>query len=98
MESETNLTNIRCSHCNCLILRPNLGHKRFVEVVLPGDAQFNEFWMIEDIYSFDNIAVTHQFEDKKLLTCAECEKGILGYIQLPANVSYLAVEQVSYEE
>lgn len=98
MESETNLTNIRCSVCNCLILRPQLGSRRIVEVTLPGDVQSTEFWKIDDVYSFDNIAVSHPFEDKKLLTCAECERGVLGFIELPSNISYLAVDRVSYDE
>jgi hypothetical protein len=60
--------------------------------------QSSEFWRIEDIYDFDNIAVSHQFEDKKLLTCAECERGVLGFILVETNVSYLAVDRVSYQE
>lgn len=52
------------------------------------------FWRVDDVYAFDNIAVSKEVAGMKLLTCAECERGVLGVMELPSRVCFLCCSRV----
>lgn len=57
------------------------------------------FWRVEDMFHFENIgflrASTAQ-PNRKYLTCAGCEKGVLGVHLLDENAILLAQANVNY--
>lgn len=56
--------------------------------------ELNEFWMVKDIYFFENIGFTKTVNEKKYLICADCEQGPIGYFDKNQNKSYIASSRV----
>lgn len=48
------------------------------------------------MYTFENIGFSHTVENKKYLSCADCEVGPLGYHDLDTKDIYLAMSRVDY--
>jgi guanine nucleotide exchange factor len=54
--------------------------------------------MVRDMFDFENIAFAHTVGDFKYLTCADCEREVLG-VQLltaPGKPIYLCCSRVKY--
>lgn len=64
---------------------------------------FTEFWLLEDIFQFDNVGVSRDVDvdgrQIKYLTCADCEIGPIGwYAADDKKAIYLCVnERVAYD-
>ncbi len=58
-----------------------------------------KFWFIADMFDFENIGflrVTEARPNLKYLTCAGCEKGVLGVQLLEEKRIYLEAQRVRY--
>nr|XP_039268818.1 guanine nucleotide exchange factor MSS4-like [Styela clava] len=40
--------------------------------------KLNEFWMVSDMYDFENIGFCNTVDNIKYLACADCERGPVG--------------------
>ena len=56
-----------------------------------------EFWMVKDMYTFENIGFSNTVDNRKYLTCADCEVGPIGYHDLETKKSYIALARVKHE-
>lgn len=59
---------------------------------------FHEFWMVEDMFTFENIGFSNSVGDLKYLICADCEMGPVGYHVISSKKNYVALERVKHEE
>ncbi|XP_071563678.1 guanine nucleotide exchange factor MSS4 homolog [Temnothorax nylanderi] len=57
----------------------------------------SDYWLIEDMYTFENIGVSHTVGNVKYLACADCERGPVGWHDLSTKKSYIALCRVKYE-
>ncbi|KAG5675841.1 hypothetical protein PVAND_005711 [Polypedilum vanderplanki] len=109
-EDQKNRNKIRCQYCNCLILNSASAHYTDIVFSLPlvhqkrsksiddlDTEEFNQYWMIEDMYTFENIGFSNTVGDYKYLICADCEMGPFGYHDLKDKKCYLALKRVKYE-
>jgi DNA-directed RNA polymerase subunit RPC12/RpoP len=82
-------TLIRCRICNSKILRRQHAKERVVvakaalptechDALFKADERDAEFWLIGDMFDFENIGFLKTVNDVKLLTCADCEREPLG--------------------
>lgn len=59
---------------------------------------FKEFWVVEDMFTFENIGFSNSVGDFKYLICADCEMGPVGYHVISSKKNYVALERVKHEE
>ena len=62
---------------------------------LVGDT-YDQFWVVSDPFQFENITFSRTVEGYKYLSCAECEKEVIGAQLLPEQQVYIAVNKVKY--
>ena len=56
-----------------------------------------QFWLLSDMLTFENIGFTNTVDKKKYLICADCEIGPLGFQSLDKPNEFLVcVERVKY--
>ena len=53
-----------------------------------------DFWFVEDMYAFENVAFTKTVTGVKYLACADCEVGPIGWFDMTAKTSYIALTRV----
>jgi len=103
---------IICKVCNCKILKSNIGTFHTLNPdngFLPNERQqtggnevplgetLKYFWELDDVFQFENIGFSRDSKEKKYLTCADCERGILGFQDLITKKIYLAHKRVAYQ-
>ncbi|XP_050078761.1 guanine nucleotide exchange factor MSS4 homolog [Anopheles maculipalpis] len=109
-EDGKNKTNVKCLHCGSLILKPANSDFDSTEFNLPMAKQkrqtavekeegyaaetLKDFWMVKDMYTFENIGFSNTVDNRKYLTCADCEVGPIGYHDLETKKSYIALARV----
>lgn len=56
-----------------------------------------EFWLVIDMLTFENVGFTKTLENKKYLICADCEVGPIGFQDLenPKQL-FVAYSRVNY--
>uniref|UniRef100_A0A1B6DET8 Mss4-like protein n=1 Tax=Clastoptera arizonana TaxID=38151 RepID=A0A1B6DET8_9HEMI len=108
IEEGKNKENTFCNLCSCRILNSGNGILKEVEFRLPDmmkKAKCNEdhtseeithVWLVNDMLSFENIGVSKSVNGIKYLTCADCEMGPIGWMDLETNISYLAITRVKH--
>lgn len=109
-EGNKNAKALCCQRCNCKILSPNTGtfetslekdlhvmHKKQEDAGIKKE-KMKQFFMVNDIYDFDNIGVTKPVENDtlKYLICADCEVGPLGWYCISTKKSYVALARVKF--
>ncbi|XP_035910987.1 guanine nucleotide exchange factor MSS4 homolog [Anopheles stephensi] len=111
-EDGKNRTNVKCLHCGSLILRaansdfdstaydlPVAKQKRQTAVdkeEVFASETLKDFWMVKDMYTFENIGFSNTVDNRKYLTCADCELGPIGYHDLETKKSYIALARVQH--
>lgn len=55
-----------------------------------------EYWVVDDMFKFDNIGFCNDVETTKFLICADCEKGPLGFQIVNESNCYLALSRVKH--
>lgn len=56
-----------------------------------------EWWMVPDMYMFENVGFSNTVGTFKFLTCADCEQGPVGIHNLTVKKSYVAVQRIVYK-
>ena len=59
----------------------------------------DEFWVVEDMYHFENVGFSKAVNNVKYLICADCEMGPIGYhdpAQRPSRF-YVALARVNHK-
>ncbi|XP_050356249.1 guanine nucleotide exchange factor MSS4 homolog [Nymphalis io] len=109
VENGTNKLNVKCKFCGSKILDKNSGKYMKLEKDLPlmqqdtrKDAgiqseKVNEFYHVENMYTFENIGFTHTVDNYKYLSCADCDAGPVGYYDMNTKHSYVALTRVNHE-
>ncbi|XP_012224300.1 guanine nucleotide exchange factor MSS4 [Linepithema humile] len=103
-----NKDKVYCTFCPSKML--NAGTARLInkEFALPhihikGEGEANQqetisdYWLVEDMYTFENIGVSHTVGNVKYLACADCERGPVGWHDLSTKKSYIALCRVKHE-
>jgi hypothetical protein len=111
-ETNRNKKKVKCVRCDSYILQPNsCTFKRldsFVEV--PSMMQkkdlatsnkienesLNEFWLVNDMHTFENVGFTNSVSDRKYLICADCEIGPIGFQIINTNEFYVCLKRVKH--
>lgn len=71
-------------------------HSR-VEDKADQEESISDYWLVEDMYTFENIAVSNTVDNVKYLSCADCERGPVGWYDLSTKKSYIALSRVKHE-
>lgn len=58
---------------------------------------FRDFWMVDDMFTFENIGFSNTVGDYKYLICADCEMGPVGYHELSTKKNFIALTRVKHE-
>ncbi|KRT80976.1 hypothetical protein AMK59_5037 [Oryctes borbonicus] len=105
IDNGRNLRSVICKYCTSVILTPLSASISYFEFDLPLMSQkkndgnietetVSTFWIVNDMFTFQNVGFSHTIEDKKYLTCADCEAGPIGYHDLSQKKSYVALSRV----
>ncbi|XP_018573904.1 guanine nucleotide exchange factor MSS4 homolog [Anoplophora glabripennis] len=101
-----NRRSVKCKYCNSVILSPASASFTSLEFQLPliKQKKVNEsnpetenvslFWVVNDIFTFQNVGFSNTVGNNKYLTCADCEAGPIGYHDIPSKISYVALNRV----
>ncbi|XP_033626889.1 guanine nucleotide exchange factor MSS4-like [Asterias rubens] len=108
-EKNMNVKNLACARCQSIVLRPGLAKATQKKFFLPhmkvktanqepnDGEELEDFWLIEGMYTFENVGFTNTVKSIKYLICADCEVGPIGYHDLETKENfYVAVERVVY--
>jgi hypothetical protein len=58
---------------------------------------FKQFWVVDDMFTFENIGFSNDCGDYKYLICADCEMGPFGYHDISTKKNYVALKRVKHE-
>jgi len=109
LQNGQNAKKIICKVCSTDILLPAHGTHVTQPISLPTgkdgettDALTN-FWHVKDIFDFQNIGFLRTVQSSntqvKYLTCASCERGVLGVQQVDnQNKIFLSHDRVTYKQ
>lgn len=59
---------------------------------------FKEYWIIDDMFHFENIGFSNTVGNYKYLICADCEMGPVGYHDITTKTNYVALQRVKHEQ
>ncbi|XP_035487907.1 guanine nucleotide exchange factor MSS4 [Scophthalmus maximus] len=107
-----NIKSVLCQRCGSKVLCPGMATLEEKELFLPsmrkksglsttegsvdGDT-LTAHWLVDDMYTFENVGFTNDVGRIKYLICADCEIGPIGWHCLDDKKSfYVAVERVNY--
>ncbi|CAK1543393.1 unnamed protein product [Leptosia nina] len=94
VEDGTNKLIVKCKYCGSKILDRKAGKFVTDEINLPlmlqeksPDSQvqyekINQFYFVDNMYTFENIGFTHTIDNCKYLSCADCDAGPIGSLEL----------------
>ncbi|XP_034825996.1 guanine nucleotide exchange factor MSS4 homolog [Maniola hyperantus] len=94
---------VKCKYCGSKILDKKSGKYIAQEKELPlmqqdtrneGEIQsekVNQFYHVENMFTFENIGFTHTVDCYKYLSCADCDAGPVGYYDMNTKHSYVAL-------
>ncbi|XP_023934341.1 guanine nucleotide exchange factor MSS4 homolog [Bicyclus anynana] len=108
VENGLNKLVVKCKYCGSKILDKKLGKYILQEKELPlmqqdtrkeGEIQnekVNQFYHVENMFTFDNIGFTHTVDCYKYLSCADCDAGPVGYYDMNSKHSYVALSRIEH--
>ncbi len=110
LDRNVNAKQLVCLRCGSKILPPKVGvyfedidfdlyvmHKKQEEQGLVKETT-NQFYVVDNMFDFDNVGFTKNIDDKvKLLTCADCEVGPIGWHDLKTKRSYVALGRIKHQ-
>ena len=63
----------------------------------PSGDTLTDFWLVKDMFNFENVGFSKTSGDLKYLLCADCEVGPIGFHLLASpNEFYVACSRVQY--
>ncbi|XP_060066526.1 guanine nucleotide exchange factor MSS4-like [Ylistrum balloti] len=105
-----NKTKICCQRCSSVILLPQKASMKEKELFLPhmkkkpnaapkDGETLNKFWLVDDMFTFENLGFTNTVDNIKYLICADCEVGPIGVHDIRQNKQfYIALDRVRHED
>lgn len=54
------------------------------------------FWVVNDMFTFENIGFSNTIGNRKFLTCADCDMGPVGYHDIDNKKCYIALKRVRH--
>ncbi|XP_029549586.1 guanine nucleotide exchange factor MSS4 [Salmo trutta] len=107
-----NIKSVLCQRCGSKVLCPGMAVFAEKELFLPsmrkkttitqsegsvdGDT-LTTHWLVDDMYTFENVGFTKDVGRIKYLICADCEIGPIGWHCLDDTKSfYVALERVNH--
>jgi len=107
--SGRNALGVHCVHCPTLILCVGAAAHHPAPHPLPLNShtkdtkpeeyqQVSSWWMVEDMFTFENIGFSHTVDSRKFLVCANCERGPVGFHDIEGKKSYVALDRVRHGE
>jgi hypothetical protein len=107
-----NGTSVLCQRCSSVILRPNLAVLTQKEIFLPHMRQKSEgaacsddgetltnFWLVDNMYTFENVGFSNTVGTTKYLICADCEIGPVGWHDITDKTAfYVALDRVEHRD
>ncbi|KAJ8259613.1 hypothetical protein GJAV_G00171460 [Gymnothorax javanicus] len=111
-EDGKNMKSVLCQRCGSKVLCPGMAVLAKKELFLPsmrkktgitqgegtmdGDT-LSDHWLVDDMYTFENVGFTKDVGKVKYLICADCEIGPIGWHSLDDKKSfYVALERVDH--
>ncbi|XP_005187760.1 guanine nucleotide exchange factor MSS4 homolog [Musca domestica] len=107
--NEKNKQEVRCRFCNSLMLKEQEGTYESKQFDLPLTHQKNtkdintieteslsDFWVINDMFTFENIGFSNTVDKRKFLICADCDMGPVGYHDIDTKKCYVALKRVHH--
>ncbi|XP_061400966.1 guanine nucleotide exchange factor MSS4 homolog [Musca vetustissima] len=104
-----NKQEVRCRFCNSLMLKEQEGSYESKPFDLPLMHQKNtkdintieceslsDYWIINDMFTFENIGFSNTVDKRKFLICADCDMGPVGYHDIDTKKCYLALKRVHH--
>ncbi|XP_075152569.1 RAB interacting factor STRAT [Haematobia irritans] len=104
-----NKQEVHCRYCHSLILKERNGVYESKQFDLPLTHQKNtkdintietesldDFWVIDDMFTFENIGFSNTVDKRKFLICADCEMGPVGYNDIDTKKCYIALMRVHH--
>ncbi|KAM9859567.1 guanine nucleotide exchange factor MSS4 isoform 1-T2 [Aulostomus maculatus] len=111
-EDGKNRKSVLCQRCGSKVLCPGMAIFAEKELVLPSMRKksglsaaegsvdsdtLTAHWLVDDVYTFENVGFTKDVGRIKYLICADCEIGPIGWHCLDDKKSfYVAVERVNH--
>ena len=73
--------------------------KKKAENQSPTDGEMlTYFWLVKDMFTFENVGFSNTIGTTKFLTCADCEIGPIGWQDINnKNAIYVALDRVKHE-
>ncbi|KAM7352914.1 RAB interacting factor STRAT [Cochliomyia hominivorax] len=109
ISNNKNKQNVRCRYCNSLILKDQQGLYEKSQFDLPLMHQKNtkdvhsietesleDFWLVDDMFTFENVGFSNTVDQRKFLICADCDMGPVGYHDLNTKKCYIALKRVKH--
>ncbi|KAK6174532.1 hypothetical protein SNE40_017789 [Patella caerulea] len=107
-ENGKNKTNIYCQRCPSLVLSSEQAlltekefylpfmHKKKDKEPFDGET-LKDYWVVQDMYTFDNVGFSNTVGTTKYLICADCEIGPIGWHDTnDKKAFYVAVDRVKH--
>ncbi|XP_064112878.1 guanine nucleotide exchange factor MSS4 homolog isoform X2 [Macrobrachium nipponense] len=102
-----NKSIVSCIHCDSRVLSPQSAAFLNQTHPLPTPTQpkdqpslktedLDEWWVVDDMFTFDNIGFSHTVGSTKYLVCADCERGPVGWHDNNTRKSYVALARVKH--
>lgn len=103
-----NTATIVCSFCPSVILRPKsakyvvkengLSIPQMMTTKKGEETKFEsesvkDFWLVSDMYDFENVGFCNTVDSWKYLACADCEIGPIGAHKIQSKEFLLSVER-----
>lgn len=107
IENGKNVKSVKCKFCSSKILNPTSAEFTNSEFSLPLMRQkksensiesetISLFWVVNDMYTFENVGFSNTVGNTKYLICADCEAGPIGYHDIATRKSYVALTRVQH--
>lgn len=59
---------------------------------------FKDYWVVLDMFHFENIGFSNTIGNYKYLICADCEMGPIGYHDLSTKKNFVALQRVKHDQ
>lgn len=105
-----NAKKVHCSRCDSVILLSGVGtfvtdrvydvplmyQKRTEEPTVETE-KLSSWWLVRNMFDFENVGFTNSHMGMKFLACADCEIGPVGLVDpTDSKLSLLSTERVDY--
>lgn len=84
---------MNCRRCSTKILRKEVARHSTHPYKLANGQEYRNWYVVSDMFDFENIGFLRDADGVKWLICAECESEVIGYHLLPLAAATTAVKE-----